>query len=249
MKKIITCLSICILILGCDSEESSTNPHLSGDIEGWVSLYDDLGNSLQDKSGVTISIDNTKLSTISISNGYWKINEVSAGIYNFLFQKDNFFTVKYHNVQFVGGGTYYLDEIPLRKVPSVFVTELEASSNLSGHNINFKITTSNPDTINRRINVLISKSPVDSSGLIEYIMSAKPLLQATLVHTESAKIIDNWYYSEYELIKGEPLYLVAYVLPIGESSSSISPYNPATKQYEFYSDNVTLSNMVMVTVP
>lgn len=249
MRNIIIGLSTCFLILGCEGEKGPTGPKPSGDIEGWVILYDDLGNPIQDKSGVIISIDNTELLTYSTSNGYWKINEVSAGIFDFFFQKDNFFRIKYHNVQFVGGGTYYLGEVPLRKIPTIFVTELEASSDKSGHNINFNLTTSNPDTINRRIHVLFSEDPIDSSKLIEYIMSSETLLLAGLVHTESAKIVDDWYYSLYELEKGEPLYMVAYVLPFNKDTSSISPYNPATKRYELYCDNVTLSNVVTVTVP
>jgi hypothetical protein len=249
MRSIIIALSIIILIMGCEGEEGPPGPQLSGNIEGWVTLYDDLGNLLQDKSGVMISLEGTTLSAYSNTEGYWEIVGVSAGIYDFFFQKDNFFTTKLHNIQFVGGGTYYVGENTIRKVPPSFVTELEASSDTLSNYINMNLTTSNPDTIRRRIRVLFSKDPIGSSRLIEYILCSDALLFANSVHCTSVRKIDDWYYSLYGLEPGEPLYLVAYVLPIIEDSSSVSPYNPATKLYEFYRDNVTLSNVAIVNVP
>jgi hypothetical protein len=249
MRSITIALSIIILIMGCEGEQGPPGPQLSGNIEGWVTLYDDLGNLIPDKSGVMISIEGTSLSTYSNIEGYWKIVEATAGIYDFFFQKDNFFTTKLRNIQFVGGGTYYLGENTIRKIPPNFVTELEASNDDISKYININITTSNPDTVRRSIRVLFSKDPIGSSRLIEYMLSSDALLSANSVHCTSIRKIDDWYYSLYGLETGEPLYLVAYVLPIIEDSSSVSPYNPATKLYEFYRDNVTLSNVAIVNVP
>jgi len=249
MRNIITGLSIIILIIGCEGEQGPAGPPLTGNIEGWVTLYDDLGNRIQDKSGVNISLEETSLSAYSDTDGYWEIIGIPAGIYDFFFQKDNFFTVKFRNIQFVGGGTYYLGEIPIRKVPPIFVTELEASNDPLSKYININITTSNPDTVARRINLLFSKDPIGSSRLIEYILSSEIVFPANRLYCATARTINDWYYALYELETGEPLYLVAYVLPISEDSSSVSTYNSATKRYEFYRDNVTLSNVVIVNVP
>ena len=249
MRNIIISINIMILLLGCEGEQGPAGPPLTGNIEGWVTLYDDLGNRIQDKSGIIISLEGTSLSASSDTNGYWEIVGVPAGIYDFFFQKDNFFTVKIRNIQFVGGGTYYLDEIPIRKVPPIFVTELEASNDSLSKYININITTSNPDTVTRRINLLFYKDPIGSSRLIEYILSSEIVFPANRVYCATVRTINDGYYALYELETGEPLYLVAYVLPISEDSSSVSSYNPATKRYEFYRDNVTLSNEVIVYVP
>jgi hypothetical protein len=249
MQYIIIVLSITLLIIGCEDEQGPANPQLSGNIEGWVTLYDDLGHPIQDESGVSVTLDKTELSSHTLTDGYWEFKNVPAGIYDFFFRKDNFFTVKFRNIQFVGGGTYYLGEISIRRIPSIFVTELEATSDKSGPNINFEITTSYPDTVSRRIHVLFSLNPINSSGFIDYILSSETLLPANLVYTASSKNINDEQYALFGLEKGKPLYMVAYVLPIFEDSFSDSHYNPATKQYEFYCDNVTLSNVVIVSVP
>ena len=250
MRSLIVSLCILVLIIGCEGEQGPAGPTLSGDIEGWVTLYDDLGNRIPDKSGVTISLYERSVSATSDSNGYWQMHTISAGIYDFFFKKENFFTVKIGNIQFVGGGTYYLGDIPIQKVPFVYVTELIASNDAFSNYINFQITTSAPDTVNRRIHILFSNDTISETGeMVEYILSSEPLLHANSVNIQSAIAINDWYPELYGLESGDPLYMIAYVLPIREGISIVSNYNSATKRYELYTDNITLSNVVTVNVP
>ena len=40
MRYIIIVISMRLLIIGCESDQGPAGPQLSGNIEGWVTLYD-----------------------------------------------------------------------------------------------------------------------------------------------------------------------------------------------------------------
>ena len=129
MRKILLLL-VTFVTIGCESEiDMPVGNLLSGNISGIVNLYDTtyavaashLPYKINNKAGVTVSIEGTPFKTLSDSAGKWTFNDVPAGTYILLFEKEGFGRRKVYNVQHVGNGTLYLPELYLRQVPTVSI--------------------------------------------------------------------------------------------------------------------------------
>lgn len=101
MKK--TIVVAAILLFGCgknSDHHSITVPDViqanntRGNIAGIILLYDEDGNALADKSGVTVSIDNSTVSTKTAFDGKFQFDSIPAGTYDISYSKDGFGTGK-----------------------------------------------------------------------------------------------------------------------------------------------------------
>lgn len=75
------------------------------------------GNDSVYNGGVNVWIPGTNYSTISDSRGYWSLDSIPPGVYDFYFYKQGCDTSIRYDFQFVGNGNtfagyYYLYEIP-----------------------------------------------------------------------------------------------------------------------------------------
>ncbi|WP_439505169.1 carboxypeptidase-like regulatory domain-containing protein [Sediminibacterium sp.] len=101
MKKII--VFIILIYIGC-SKNSSTNsipvPNLvlaqqnRANIQGMIVLYDEEGSRQADMSGVTVSIDNSSVSTQTGPDGKWKLDSIPYGTYDISYAKEGYGTGK-----------------------------------------------------------------------------------------------------------------------------------------------------------
>ncbi len=101
MKKNVIILLLFIAACGKNSTQNSmVVPNLiqaenkRANIIGQVLLYDEEGNSMQDNSGVNISIDNSTISTTTKADGRWQLDSIPFGTYDISYSKEGFGTGK-----------------------------------------------------------------------------------------------------------------------------------------------------------
>lgn len=110
-SNIVIILLFGILWCSCKSSDPASTIGSGGDIvpgdfRGAVTLYDSVGNLLQDKSGVLVELVGTQYSTTTDSAGLWVFHNLPTRTYALRFSKASFVT---RNDQFtyVGGGTVW----------------------------------------------------------------------------------------------------------------------------------------------
>ncbi len=122
MKKQIFTSAIIIFIVffsSCKKEAGPAGPSLTGNIIGYLTLYNSFGDRIPNASGVAVTIDGSKPRTVfTDSLGEYKLDSIQTGIYNITFVKDSFVTYKKLGQQFVGGSEPVISNVTLY-VPSV----------------------------------------------------------------------------------------------------------------------------------
>ncbi len=114
------------------NEIPTTTNASTGTISGTVFYYDPiLGYLTTPLKGATISIDSTKISAVSDSNGFFTLKNVPAGTYTITYTKDSFGIVKTFNFFFPGNGEAYLQAANLHNIPFYTFQNLQDSVNIS----------------------------------------------------------------------------------------------------------------------
>jgi hypothetical protein len=114
MKSKIILISTMLLILfvtdscekvGPAGPEGPAGSALTGSLVGFITLYDEFGNLVADKSGVIVSIDGYLPATSSTTNsaGRYEIDDLPTGTYDLIFSKTGYATYKSLSLSFVGG--------------------------------------------------------------------------------------------------------------------------------------------------
>ena len=232
-------------IIGCKGDPGPTGIPLSGNIAGSVVLYDDLQIEYY-PDGVTVSIEGTSFSTMSLKDGSWEITGVPAGIYTIRYSKPGFFTIKNYTVQFVGGGTLYLEEQRLGLIPSVVVSKINVSSVDTLFRINVNGAISASSSKYRYILTVFSKAPIVKESDMSFDYQIGGIVYPDSVNFSTYHIILGNEKIKHGLKSGDKLYATAFVLPYFWYGYN---YNPNTKKYEVTTSGVTFSNIDSVIVP
>lgn len=132
MKRIMLAVSMLLLIatLSCTD---TVAPVLTGDITGFVFLQDHESQQIKDRSGVKVSIEGRQNFTYTDSNGKYRLENISAGIFNIVFEKEGYGLYKIIAREFPGGGEAYLHSLTLFELPAFevsSVTIVKSSNNL-----------------------------------------------------------------------------------------------------------------------
>ena len=97
MKKIIFIAAILFISCGKNSDHHAiTVPDLiqgnntRGNIAGMILLYDEDGNRLSDNGLVTVSIDNSTVSTTTDAKGKFQLDSIPAGTYDITYSREGF---------------------------------------------------------------------------------------------------------------------------------------------------------------
>jgi hypothetical protein len=103
MKELNLLFSAIIFILlfsGCEKKKESENS--SSVLFGFVDLYDEFGNALEDKSGVLVSIvdSDPEISAITNATGRYELTNLTIGNYDVKFSKNGFGTYYKYNVKY-----------------------------------------------------------------------------------------------------------------------------------------------------
>lgn len=112
-------------------------------------MFDGSGGRIHDHSGAKVSLLGTNISGITDKTGNWKLQNVPAGTYTFLFSKSEFDTTKVFGFQFNGMGDAKLEQMPQLVQPAVgtisnlSITQVITRNNDSGNSIKYSATISN----------------------------------------------------------------------------------------------------------
>jgi hypothetical protein len=232
-------------LLGCKGDPGPAAPTLSGDVIGKVYLYADNGVLLQDKGGVQVSIDQGLSSTLTSSDGSWKLVGVPAGIHTLVFSKTGFFTRKHFGFQFVGGGTYYWGSSYMAQIPSVTVKQLTVSGPDTNNYVHFQGTLASADSVHRYVGIIFDKTPISSSPTVTFVFAEQTFIPADSISFSFSGQFGDYVKETYGLSTGSQLYARAYVMPNGGYYDN---YNPFTGKYELYDREITFSNLVSITI-
>lgn len=124
MKKlqfVLTAIALFSFLVSCTE---TVAPVLTGDISGFVSLYEEDYSRIVDKSGVKVSIEGNNDFAFTNADGKFTLKNAEAGIFNIIFEKSGFGLNKIISYQFVGGGEAFIYNVSLSKLPSFNVVSL-----------------------------------------------------------------------------------------------------------------------------
>ncbi len=207
MERIMLAVSMLLLIatLSCTD---TVAPVLTGDITGFIFLIDDEGRQVKDKSGVKVSIEGRQNFTYTDSNGKYKLENVSAGIFNIVFEKEGYGLHKIIAREYTGGGQAYLYSITLIELPAFEVSSLSITKSSDNLIISGNVTGEN--SYYRNVMIFFSKNSNVSSDPKNYLTQI-----TAYVYEDSSQFsrliynYKNWFESEdFEI--GSIVHLAAY---------------------------------------
>ena len=165
-------ITFAIINFGCKGDTGPAGPvgpTLSGTLTGLVVLTDTNGVQPTNRSGISVSIDGTSLSTTTDSTGKWTFNSLSTGTYAITISKNNYGMTKRINFQFVGGGTTYVGQDFLSAVPSFNISNLSYTAGNQFIDVKGNVNFTSAQTIGRNIFVFVGNSNLVSSSPGTYL--------------------------------------------------------------------------------
>jgi hypothetical protein len=206
-------------------------PVLTGSISGFVELYEEDGSRINDKSGVKVSIEGRNNYAYTNNDGRYSLENVEAGIFNIVFEKEGFGLYKIIAREFVGGGEAYLYNIGLTKLPTFNVTSLIITKTTgTPPYLRMSGNLSNARNYYRYVILFFGKSADVSNDPKNYLLT-----NSIYVYPDSSSfgysMLD---YSEYfldaDFSSGETVYVASY----SASNSYWGTPDPITGRYYFY---------------
>lgn len=142
---------VLVLLLACNknsNQHAITVPDViqaekrRGNITGAVQLIDLDGKIMQDAGGVTITIDQSSVSTQSIGNGRWQLDSIPYGTYDLSIAKPGYGTVKIMGVYHAAnnhGTTIIAMSRNLNQISNIEVTAINVKkiSEIGQHMVDF----------------------------------------------------------------------------------------------------------------
>ena len=248
MKKTIiklSALSVILLAVSCKKGDTgpagstgATGPNLSGNIQGFITLYDAAGTKiLSNLSGDSITLvnnsNNAVLKTVTDNTGKYIFPTISTGNYNLTVSRPGFGTLLSQDMQFTGGGTDFKDAA-LSQIPTFSVTAFTAKDSTTAPTI-IKNTT---DTIVKSEKYIALSGTVTAtpggSEVIVYvsnpggISASNSLSNFSTVYTVAIKpgavtfsiLIPSANLYDLGFTSGNTIYFEAYVIGASTGSSS-----------------------------
>lgn len=160
-----------------------------GNIIGIILLYDANGKEISDKSGVTVSIDNSTVNTNTSADGKWTLDSIPYGIYDITYTKDGFGKGKIMGVNHVATNHATTIIKHSRNLNAISTTEVKAiqtasfdsnptitsliNTDLTLNGIHINPTFDNQSGINRPVRIFFSDNAGVSAS--NYLVSEKIL--------------------------------------------------------------------------
>ena len=218
---------------------------LSGQLIGYVTLYNSVKNKMPDNSGVEIVVEgsNPQIKSSTNEEGQFIIDNLKSGIYNIVFNKEGFCQYKIVSYQFVGGN----------KPSTVSQTALYSQSNIQIDSL--KITNLERQyTVQFKVNAKVTNQNEKTSSYCRYYLSNEPDISyknytttdITNVFSGDEKIS---FYLQIDTLKfpiGSELYMIMY--PTSETYQYYTDINTGNKIYTSININ-NPSNVANITIP
>ncbi|MEI8111651.1 MAG: carboxypeptidase-like regulatory domain-containing protein [Chitinophagia bacterium] len=224
---------VLVLLLACNknsNQHSITVPDViqaekrRGNISGTIQLIDLDGRMIQDAGGVTVSIEQSSVSTQTLPNGRWKLDSIPFGTYDLSISKNGYGTVKimgvYHAANNHGTTIIAMSRI-LNQVSNIEVTAVNVKkiADLGQHMVDFinsgiaedgvifdpVFTSSTPGE--KKIRLFFGKSADVSTT--NYVVSEKQRFSGRSNESENYNFGLSWFVSNgFE--PGQTVYVKAY---------------------------------------
>lgn len=173
MKKIF--LFTILVAFGCKKDD---DPKPTGSIVGFVNLFAKSGTLLDDFSGATVSIDNTKIISTTDEYGKFELKNVTPGTYDITITKPGFGEYRQFSIPYAGGpapggiptiNTYtgISPTIVIGEIPSSSVTSFKFVSNDSTLALNGTTSATNGAVL-----IFLSKGATVSNKIYDHFVFA-----------------------------------------------------------------------------
>jgi hypothetical protein len=209
-----------ILLLNTACEKETEYEVLSGQLIGYVTLYDNDRNNISDNSGAEIIIEgsNPQIKVLTDEDGQFTIDNLNSGIYNIVFKKEGFCQHKIVSYQFIGGNkpaTIY--QTALYSLSDFQIDNLEITDLEMQYSVEFMVTAK------------VSNQNENTSSYFRYYLSDKAdISYKNYISTDAAYSFSGneeiSFYLQIDTLKfpiGSELYLIMY---------------PASEIYQYYID-------------
>lgn len=234
-----------ILLLNIACEKETEYEVLSGQLIGYVTLYDNDRNKVADNSGVEIIVEgsNPQIKELTDEKGQFTIANLKSGIYNIVFNKEGYCQHKIISYQFVGGN----------KPATIYQTSLYSQSNLQIDSL--KITDRERQyTVEFMVHAKVSNQKENSSSYCRYYLSNEPdISYEKYISTDIAYSFsgneDISFYLQIDTLKypiGSELYLIMY--PASATNQNYIDINTGNKIYTSININKP-SEVATITIP
>ncbi|MEA1899021.1 MAG: carboxypeptidase-like regulatory domain-containing protein [Bacteroidota bacterium] len=234
-----------ILLLNVACEKETEYEVLSGQLIGYVTLYDSDRTKLSDSGGVEVIVEgsNPQIKASTDEDGQFKIDNLKSGIYNIVFNKEGYCQHKIISYQFVGGN----------KPSTIYQTALYSQSNFQIDSL--KITDLERQyTVEFMVNAKISNQKENLSSYCRYYLSNEPdISYKKYISTDIAYRFsgdeDISFYIRIDTLKfpiGSELYLIMY--PTSETYQNYTDINTGNKIYTSINSNKP-SEVATITIP
>ncbi len=227
-------ITVVLLIAGCKGDTGPAGPSLTGNMTGFVTLFQSDGSGATDKSGVTVSIQGTSLSATTDSTGKWSMNGLTTGSYTVTYTKVGYGMTEQQGVQFVGGDeAYFLGKILMSEPPnfSVSLDPIKTVADSNAFVVWFKVNAMQWTEVYGLIAVG-TDSNVNGADPTKYLFSTMSLVDNFLgtPDTSAQEIsISESTLQAAGFISGEPAYVVVY--PLGTKYSSYLDHTTGRTAY------------------
>jgi hypothetical protein len=240
-------IAVIIILAGCKGTTGPTGPSLTGSMTGFVTLFQSDGSGATDKSGVTVSIQGTSLSTATDSNGKWTISGLSTGTYTLMETKSGYGMSEQQGLQFVGGDVPdYIGKITMAQSPnfSVAIDPINTFADSNALHISFSQSDA---PIGQEVYVLIAVGTgtnVSAADPTKYLYSA-----IYLIGTAGVSNISEFTLQTAGLANGMVAYVVAYPLSYFNGGSEYSSYLDHATGRTAYTSLGAASQVIPLVVP
>ena len=227
MKKISSLALIILAALiflspGCKKETTTSNPQVTGNLFGFVTLYDQYGGKVTSGLGsTTITLitqsGSTTLNTVPDSLGRYAYNNINQGQYLISFTNPGYGTILNAEFGFLGEGNIDHD-VKLSAVPNFNDSVLTALDTLSNNSVVLNGTFSGTDTRKRTYVIFVGSTPGVSSSPANFLTYYTGTANANLsTFTQKIPVADL---NDLGFTSGSTVYFVGYGAAANFASSS-----------------------------
>ena len=234
-------LSIILVSLSCKKETGPMGPAgpiLTGNVSGFVALYDQFGNRLYNNLTNSKIIISGRTDTSSTdSTGKFNLNNITTGSYNIVVSKPGFGSV---NKMFsFSGGNNFLGDTRLAAIPSFTIFSASASSVGTTVTITGNLSASN--SFNTQAVIFVGKASNTSANPSTYLLSSIVTIAAGST-SFTAKFNTDQLYSA-GIASGQTAYISAYAICNVQSASSYEDQTTGQTIYTAISPTFATTNI------
>lgn len=201
---------------GSSGATGPAGPSLSGTLEGYVELYDQYGILVSPASSASVTIPGRTDTSVTSATGMFTVNNLTTGTYELDFAKPGYGNMKVVSLNFVGGGTQYIqNHISMAQPPSFTLSGVTLNS--VGGTITASVTASSTDTKGRSVILFLSNAAGVSSSPANYL--GYTTLSIAAGTANGAGAIKAATLNGAGIVSGNTLYVAAYPISANTSAS------------------------------